>query len=100
MSDKLKFSACVRMGGEVYRWRRGAPTQRPIRGRLKLGEWLSVPTLFGRVKAKVTKTDKYHAQAESDGLLCWLTFAEDDRRCWTCASAGPVNMKVAVKIVE
>lgn len=85
----------LQMGGEVYRFTPdGHDTGRPIKDALKLGEQLSVPTLFGRAKAKVTEMRDDRATAMSGDLICWLRFGADDRACWTCTTTGDAKALV------
>ncbi len=79
----------TRIGGTVHHLCKGDVwLDRPIKAPLTVGEWLVVPTLFGTVKAQVTEGGDKHATAMSGGMLCWLTFGEDDRGCWTCGATG------------
>ncbi len=79
----------TRMGGVVYHLCKGDTwLERPIKVPLTVGEWVVVPTLFGTVKAQVTEARGKHATAMSGGMICWLTFGEDDRGCWTCGATG------------
>ncbi len=84
-----------RLGGVVYHLCKGDDwLERPIKAPLTVGEWVVVPTLFGTVKAQVTRCDAKHATAMSGGMICWLTFGEDDRGCWTCGVTGDAKALV------
>lgn len=86
--SKLDFHVRIRDGGIVYRFGKdGKPTMRSIKGPLRLGEALYVPTLFGPCRATVTECGDDKASAESGTLLCSLDFGDDDRACWTCSTA-------------
>lgn len=89
--DEPGYHGRIQMGGEVYRF-----DGRLIKSALKVGDSLSVPTLFGRVLAEVTDITDDRATAMSGDMICWLTFAGDDRRCWTCGATG--DSKALAKI--
>ncbi len=83
--DTVGFYARVQLGGEVYRILNGRSTMRRIKGPLRLGEELDVPTLFGRLKATVTRLDsERRATAETEGAILPLELGSDYRGCWTC----------------
>ncbi len=95
--DILGFHARVLDGGEVWPYRGGKVVKRPIKGPLKLGQRVCVPSLFGYADAKVTDCGDGRATATSGQTSFPLSFAADDRGCWTCSTA--LDMRALASII-
>lgn len=93
--EKIEWIVQEYVGIEIYRNKDDLMADRKMLEPPKVGDDILCPTLSGWTKATV-ESDKSRLCAKAEGLVWFLTFSNDSRKCWIATST--INMSALMKL--